>query len=172
MDIRISSDRSVDVTNITVSGCSSLSKSLGGFAPANGAVTVNSDGSFSYSPNPLFVGTDSFVYQATNGSDSDTATATIEVCNTAPNVSASSEGMVHDQTFASSVYASDIDGDSITYGVGRVALFLIGRVGNTHRATGVSPVLSCRLLGACGVSNVSANQSSEVIERHGFTVPK
>ncbi|HEX4017001.1 MAG TPA: Ig-like domain-containing protein [Frankiaceae bacterium] len=34
--------------------------------PANGALTVNADGTFSYTPNPGFTGTDSFTYTATD----------------------------------------------------------------------------------------------------------
>src|SRR4051794_35563234 len=37
-------------------------------APANGMVTNNPDGSFTYSPNPGFTGTDSFNYVAQGGS--------------------------------------------------------------------------------------------------------
>jgi hypothetical protein len=48
--------------------------------PDNGSLTVNRDGSFSYRPDPGFSGTDSFSYQAGDGSlDSDPATVTIEV---------------------------------------------------------------------------------------------
>jgi VCBS repeat-containing protein len=36
-------------------------------APANGSVTVNADGSFTYTPAPNFNGTDSFSYQANDG---------------------------------------------------------------------------------------------------------
>lgn len=48
---------------------------------ANGSVTMNSDGSFSYTPNAAFRGpTDSFTYKLDNGSGStDTATVTIAV---------------------------------------------------------------------------------------------
>jgi hypothetical protein len=48
--------------------------------PAHGSLTFNRDGSFSYRPDPGFSGTDSFSYQAGDGSlDSDPATVTIEV---------------------------------------------------------------------------------------------
>jgi hypothetical protein len=49
--------------------------------PANGSVTVNSDGSFQYTPNEGFTAdTDSFTYQATNGSNQNSwATVTIQV---------------------------------------------------------------------------------------------
>lgn len=52
-----------------------------GTTAQGGAVTVKSDGSFSYTPPPNFKSapTDSFTYTATNGSTSDTATVTITV---------------------------------------------------------------------------------------------
>jgi large repetitive protein len=58
--------------------------------PANGSLTLNPDGTFSYTPNEGFFGTDSFTYQANDGTDpSNTATVTLEVPepevqNTAP----------------------------------------------------------------------------------------
>ena len=48
--------------------------------PANGALTLNTDGSFTYAPSNNFVGIDSFNYQATDGSlTSSVATVTIDV---------------------------------------------------------------------------------------------
>lgn len=47
---------------------------------ANGTLTLNPDGSFSYTPNTGFVGMDSFTYQATDGlTNGNTATVTITV---------------------------------------------------------------------------------------------
>ncbi|MBW3600495.1 MAG: cadherin-like domain-containing protein [Planctomycetes bacterium] len=46
----------------------------------NGSLTLNSDGSFTYDPNPGFLGTDQFTYLADDGTDqSDPATVIIEV---------------------------------------------------------------------------------------------
>ncbi|MEM6487161.1 MAG: Ig-like domain-containing protein, partial [Pseudomonadota bacterium] len=47
--------------------------------PSNGALTLNTDGSFTYTPNPGFQGSDSFTYRASDGSAATTGTATIEV---------------------------------------------------------------------------------------------
>ena len=48
--------------------------------PANGAVTLNADGSFTYTPNSNFFGTDTFTYVASDGtSQSTAATVTITV---------------------------------------------------------------------------------------------
>ena len=53
--------------------------------PANGTLTLNSDGSFEYTPNAGFSGTDSFTYNANDGTDdSNLATVTITVAD-APN---------------------------------------------------------------------------------------
>lgn len=51
----------------------------------NGSLTLNQDGSFTYSPNGGFGGTDTFTYRANDGSEnSNTATVTIEVRTNAP----------------------------------------------------------------------------------------
>ena len=47
--------------------------------PANGSVTLNSDGSFTYTPNAGFHGTDTFTYTAGDAALGDTATVTIHV---------------------------------------------------------------------------------------------
>lgn len=58
----------VDVNNVT--------------QPANGTLAINPDGSFSYTPNANFVGTDTFTYTISNGAlDSAPATVAIQVAN-------------------------------------------------------------------------------------------
>jgi VCBS repeat-containing protein len=48
--------------------------------PANGTITLNADGSFTYTPNPNFNGSDTFTYHNNDGSlDSNEATVTITV---------------------------------------------------------------------------------------------
>ena len=48
--------------------------------PAHGSLTLNADGSFSYTSNPTFLGADSFTYAAVNGTTiSNSATVTITV---------------------------------------------------------------------------------------------
>jgi len=48
--------------------------------PTNGSLTLNSDGSFTYTPNNGFSGTDSFTYKANDGTnDSNVVTVTITV---------------------------------------------------------------------------------------------
>jgi VCBS repeat-containing protein len=51
--------------------------------PANGTLVQNSNGSYQYTPNPGFTGTDSFTYTVTDGNDGyDTATVMISVAGT------------------------------------------------------------------------------------------
>jgi VCBS repeat-containing protein len=50
-----------------------------GSGPRNGKVSLNADGSFTYTPNSRFTGTDSFTYKVSDGTGSDTATVTIKV---------------------------------------------------------------------------------------------
>ncbi len=53
--------------------------------PTNGQVILNSDGSFTYTPNPGYDGIDTFTYKATDGvTKSDLATVTIVVSQTRP----------------------------------------------------------------------------------------
>ena len=89
--------------------------------PANGTVTVNANGSFSYSPNSGFTGTDSFTYQANDGTtNSSTATVTLTISNDAP-VAANDNYTVHKNvaltvTAANGVLSNDSDanGDTLT----------------------------------------------------------
>jgi len=58
-------------------------------APLNGTLTFNTNGSFVYTPDPGFVGSDIFAYQARNGSNlSGPAVVTVNVTNTCFLVSA------------------------------------------------------------------------------------
>lgn len=47
--------------------------------PANGTVTINPDGSITYTPNPGFTGTDTFTYTVTSGGVTETTTVTVQV---------------------------------------------------------------------------------------------
>ncbi len=89
-------------------------------APSHGAVTVNPDGSYSYTPNPNFVGTDSFTYQVSDGNGGTTlGTITVTVTNTndAPTTSGATVAGQEDGTIAGQVTGHDVDGDALSFAV-------------------------------------------------------
>jgi VCBS repeat-containing protein len=85
--------------------------------PAHGTLTLNSDGSFDYTPGSGFSGTDTFSYEAFDGnSHSTAATVTLTVAPVALDASFS---VLHDQTLQENVvtlltFAADADNDALT----------------------------------------------------------
>ncbi|NLX96929.1 MAG: tandem-95 repeat protein, partial [Rhodopirellula sp.] len=87
--------------------------------PANGTLTLNSDGSFSYDPVLHFHGTDSFTYQANDTlADSNVATVTITVSSVNDAPVASDDTATTDEGMAVTVEVlandTDVDGDSLS----------------------------------------------------------
>ena len=83
--------------------------------PNNGQLTLNSDGSFSYTPNAGFWGMDSFTYCATDGTYTSTpATVTITV-NSTPVANDHAFATLASQSLYTSVSGDcwDADGDSL-----------------------------------------------------------
>ncbi|HEY7280300.1 MAG TPA: Ig-like domain-containing protein, partial [Actinomycetota bacterium] len=102
-----------------------LSAAKVGPGPSHGTLTFNSDGSFTYTPNAPFQGTDHFTYQASDGhgGTSDPATVTITVnaaSNSPPTATDDSYAVTQGQTLtkdaAHGVLANDTDpdGDTLT----------------------------------------------------------
>ncbi|MBD2843599.1 S-layer homology domain-containing protein [Paenibacillus sp. IB182496] len=88
--------------------------------PANGSVALDADGSFTYTPDAGFHGSDSFTYMADDGQDhSNVATATIQVVDTiapeAPTVALSTSDWSRTDVTAS-VYGDP--GNTLEYRVG------------------------------------------------------
>jgi VCBS repeat-containing protein len=72
----------------------------------HGTVNLSADGSFVYTPNPNFNGTDSFTYKATDGakqSDAATATITVGPVNDVPSVAVGPDQAVDEDTGPQSV---------------------------------------------------------------------
>ena len=68
-------DTILEVTNLPLTNVPTIN-------PANGILTLNSDGSFIYTPDTDFIGIDTFTYTVVDDSfDASTATVTIEVTN-------------------------------------------------------------------------------------------
>jgi VCBS repeat-containing protein len=89
--------------------------------PSSGSLSVNPDGSFTYTPNSGFTGTDSFTYQVNDGAlNSNTATVTLTVHSgdTAPVANADSCGAERNNDFSTDrgngVLANDTDADGDT----------------------------------------------------------
>ncbi len=91
--------------------------------PENGTLTLNADGSFTYTPNEDFTGTDTFSYKANDGTaDSGVATVTIDVAakNDAPAAADDAYVVAEDGTLIVGADAgllandSDVDGDDLS----------------------------------------------------------
>lgn len=89
---------------------------------SHGALTLNADGSFTYTPQAGFTGIDRFSYKLSDGSDeSEPVFVTVKVGNTAPTVFGGYEQTPHDQSLTvdagSGLFANaqDTEGDTLTW---------------------------------------------------------
>ena len=86
--------------------------------PAHGAVTVNPDGSYSYTPGADYNGADSFSFAVDDGHGG-TATATVSLTinpvNDAPVANPASASGDEDTVITGQLVATDVDGDTLTY---------------------------------------------------------
>ncbi|HKY52887.1 MAG TPA: ExeM/NucH family extracellular endonuclease, partial [Anaerolineales bacterium] len=87
--------------------------------PSNGSLTLNADGSFSYTPAADFNGTDSFTYKANDGvADSNVATVTITVNAVNDSPVANPDSLIVAKNSSGIVLALandlDVDGDTLT----------------------------------------------------------
>ncbi|MFM9961234.1 MAG: beta strand repeat-containing protein [Planctomycetaceae bacterium] len=88
--------------------------------PANGSLTLNADGTFSYSPNANFNGSDSFTFETNDGSlDSASATVSLSIAavNDVPIANATSFSGTEDTTLNGTLTGSDIEGSALTFSV-------------------------------------------------------
>jgi len=118
--------------------------------PSNAAsFGLNADGSFSYTPNPNFNGSDSFTYKANDGSlDSNTVTVSITVTavNDAPSITAPASASTNEDTALAftTISVNDVDAGAgnvtVTLGVTNGTLTLASTSGLTVTGNGTSSV--------------------------------
>ncbi|HYH66804.1 MAG TPA: Ig-like domain-containing protein, partial [Urbifossiella sp.] len=88
--------------------------------PANGSLVLNTNGTFTYTPNANYNGPDSFTFTASDGTaDSNTATVSITVTavNDAPVALPQSATTTEDVSVSGTVVATDTEGSALTYAV-------------------------------------------------------
>ena len=88
--------------------------------PQHGSLTLNANGSYSYTPNANFNGPDSFTFKANDGSlDSNIATVSLTVIpvNDAPVAADSSASGAEDTAITGQAAVTDVDGPALTYAV-------------------------------------------------------
>lgn len=107
------------VTGVDIEG-DALQFSLAG-GPAHGTLVLSTDGTFTYTPDLNFHGSDSFTFIAHDGtvsSEAGTVTMTVNPVNDAPTLSEATFVMAENSgvgTTAGSVTGADVDGDPLTY---------------------------------------------------------
>lgn len=87
-------------------------------APTNGTVTVNNDGTWTYTPNSGFVGTDNFIVLVSDGrGGTDLSAVNIVVLqpNTPPTVPDYNLSILRNAVASGAVVGTDIDGNTLTY---------------------------------------------------------
>ena len=87
--------------------------------PTHGTLVLNADGTFAYTPNANYNGTDSFTYRISDGQGGfaeATVNLTINPVNDAPVAANDSATTPEDTPYAGTLPpASDVDGDAVTY---------------------------------------------------------
>jgi hypothetical protein len=120
--------------------------------PNNGILTLNDDGTYTYTPKKGFVGTDSFSYRTNDGvSDSQLAAVKINCINTVPEAHDLRIRVNMDQVNFGNLYARDADGDNLTYRLvsapsnGNITLYADGKYEYTpnQRFMGIDVFIYC-----------------------------
>ncbi|AGU51777.1 putative outer membrane adhesin-like protein [Variovorax paradoxus B4] len=89
-----------------------------GSDPAHGMVTVNADGTYTYTPGANFNGTDSFTVTVSDGhggTTTSTVNVTVNPVNDLPTVPDYTKTTPEDTPVSGQVIGTDVDGDTLTY---------------------------------------------------------
>ena len=101
-----------------------------GSDPANGTVTVRPDGTYTYTPNPNYHGSDSFTYTVDDGQGgTNTYTIHITVENQAPTASNGGINLIENSIGTGTeiaLSASDPENDSLTYSIENITVQQVG----------------------------------------------
>ncbi|SEI16964.1 T1SS-143 domain-containing protein/type I secretion C-terminal target domain (VC_A0849 subclass) [Rhizobium tibeticum] len=149
--------------------------------PAHGTLTLSANGSFDYTPNANYNGTDSFTYKVNDGT-ADSAVATVNITvnpvNDAPNVpsdgsglaDAVAEGAATGTLVGITATATDVDGDTVTYSLDDNA----GGRFTINSTTGVVTVANGSLLNyetaTSHVIVIKASDASGASSTQSFTI--
>uniref|UniRef100_A5WEM5 Putative outer membrane adhesin like protein n=1 Tax=Psychrobacter sp. (strain PRwf-1) TaxID=349106 RepID=A5WEM5_PSYWF len=154
---------------------------------ANGSVVVNADGSYSYTPNKDFFGTDSFTYTISDGKGgviTQKASVTVQGVNDAPVSTNTAIKAVEDTAATGKLSpATDVDGDKLTYALadkaanGTVVVNADGSYKYTPKANfngkdsftytitdGTDTITKTATVTVHGISQVYNNELQEVFE--------
>jgi VCBS repeat-containing protein len=96
----------------------------GSVAPAHGSVVIRPNGSFVYTPDANYHGTDSFSFKANDGtvnSSEATVTLTVNSVNDAPIGTSTAFTISKNVALNGTLTGSDVDGDTLTFAAGSVA---------------------------------------------------
>ncbi|MER3352831.1 MAG: Ig-like domain-containing protein [Hoeflea sp. D1-CHI-28] len=91
-----------------------------GDGPSNGTVSMNADGTYTYTPNANYNGADSFTYTVSDGNggtDTGTVSITVTAVNDAPVGAPAAATTNEDTALNASVAATDVDGDALSFSV-------------------------------------------------------
>ncbi|NMB67708.1 MAG: ExeM/NucH family extracellular endonuclease [Chloroflexi bacterium] len=91
-----------------------------GSGPANGTLVLNADNTFTYTPALDYFGLDGFTFTVSDGrggSDTGTVSITVTPINDNPVADELSFTIEENTVLNASVTASDVDGDTLTYGI-------------------------------------------------------
>jgi Big-like domain-containing protein/cadherin-like protein/dockerin type I repeat protein len=143
--------------DLGVNGRSMTASLEDGKGPQHGSVTVNGDGSFTYTPATGYIGDDSFVYRATDNSPAANplpaafadATVHLSVRSTAPIVYAANDSYTALQNATLSIAAPGVLGNDKVYSADATS--------NTGSATPLSIPLNSVIVSGAGHGTVTLN---------------
>ncbi|MDB5338549.1 MAG: tandem-95 repeat protein, partial [Planctomycetaceae bacterium] len=102
-----------------------LTFAAGSTAAAHGTVLINSDGTFTYTPNTGYSGNDSFSFIVNDGTvNSANATVSVQVAarvNHVPVANAANISVAFNTTYLGTLTGTDADGDALTFTAGSTA---------------------------------------------------